>query len=229
MPMGEKFKHESMGLIGMYRTQCRGVHLHGSDVSHGGYISLRICESRIDRHLNKDWHHADRELIEVKLSHAQFAEMISNMNCGDGVPCTLDTVMGKRMEEPIPIDRKKQYTADFDDDITEIGRKLDSTIDAMTKLMTKNGASKKQKQEILDKLKMAKQGINSNMPFVRDSFGKCLDNGVEDAKRNIEGHALNVALNAAKRGLVTDEESRDLIESGKSVEIGYSEYVHDGG
>ena len=94
----KKIEHESFGIVGISRTTCNmGLNFHGSDVRHSSFLSLRIYKSRIDRHLHKDWHHATEKIVEVELTHAQFSEMVSNMNCGDGVPCTIKSLNGERM------------------------------------------------------------------------------------------------------------------------------------
>lgn len=93
----ETFKHEGFGMISIGRVHCGGSGqvLYGSNVSHHEYIQLKISTGYLNRHLNRDWFHEDKTLIEINLSPVQFAEMISvGMNNGS-TPCTLTWFNGK--------------------------------------------------------------------------------------------------------------------------------------
>lgn len=206
--------HESMGMIGVYRISGHNDCMHGTDVPHDGWLKLTVYKGSVKRDLNREWHHAEDEYIEVELTHSQFSEMISNMNCGYGVPCTVKYLMGKRMESPKPIDRKGQFSEEFAHDLAKIASKLNGLKEIVTESMKTQGMSKKEKQSLLSLVNSVKQDITSNLPFVERQFGECISKAVDDAKRNIEGHALNIALNASRRGLVTVEEGSKLEQLG---------------
>lgn len=209
----EKYKHhESMGMIGVSRISGYNDCMHGTDVPHSGWLELTIYKGTVKRGLHQEWYSEDGQYVRVQLTHSQFSEMISNMNCGNGVPCTVKSLMGKRMESPKQIDRTGQFSHEFKEDMKHVASEMDEVIKMMEDLYGKSGGTKKEKEAILGKLRMTKQHIGSNMPFVEKQFGRCITKAQDDAKRNIEGHMMNIALSAAKRGLVTHEESQDAIE-----------------
>ena len=208
-------EHKSFGLCAISRVSGHGLRLFGSDVTHDSWLELRVKQASFERHLNTDWYHAEDSIVEIRLSHSQFSEMVSNMNCGEGVPCTITDIGNERIEQAPFVDRRKQYSKDFENDIVRVAQNMDELICAIDELKNKPTVSKKDKEALLSKAKGIRQDIASDMPFVKRQFDECLDNAVSDAKRNIEGHALNVALSAARKGLVTHDESSILIDKSK--------------
>ena len=82
-------KHASWGMVGFYRTQCSGRQCFGSDVTNSNTIRLTVKHAEKHRELGRDWCRGDDTICEIELTAMQFAELLTNMNCGDGVPCTI--------------------------------------------------------------------------------------------------------------------------------------------
>lgn len=217
--------HESYGLVGISRISGRNENLFATDIVHDSWLEIRIKHCEVKRGLHQEWYHSKGRIISVYLTHSQFSEMISNPNCGDGVPCTINQLMGKNIERPKKVNRAGQYDEEFKQDMEKLASRLDNAISDMNALLSKNGATKKEKSSLLRELQMIKQDIGKNMPFVEKQFRRCLTKATDDAKRNIEGHALNLALNAAQRGFVTKQESEEMIEGTNSnnILIGYDQ------
>src|SRR5271154_1604303 len=92
-------KHESYGMVGINRTSSSGTNLFGSIATHHSFITLSVKRAEVHRHLASDWYHAEaRDLIEIEMSHSQFAEMITSPGIGDGIPCTIRAFDGKLLE-----------------------------------------------------------------------------------------------------------------------------------
>lgn len=221
----EYVSDEYMGLCGISRISGRNERMFGTDVPHNSWLELTIRKGCVKRKLNQEWYSSEGKHIVIELTHSQFSEMISNMNCNYGVPCTVKEVAGKRMKNPDRIDRTGQFSEEFKKDMENVAQMANRAVEAMEKLLAKNGATKKDKNEILSLLGGLKQSLQSNMPFVEKQFRRCMAAAVDDAKRNIEGHALNIALSAAKRGLVTEQESEEMIEytDSNNILIGYDQ------
>ena len=95
--------HPSYGCISVTRTS-GGAKLFGSDLPyHQHFITLLIQRaSGIFRDFDERmtvWpqNDMDGQIVEVVLSAAQFADMITQMNIGFGIPCTLRSVRGRSM------------------------------------------------------------------------------------------------------------------------------------
>ena len=82
-------KHASWGMVGFYRTQCSGRQCFGSDVTNSNTMRLTVKHAAKHRELGRDWCMGDDTICEIELTSLQFAELLTNMNCGDGVPCTI--------------------------------------------------------------------------------------------------------------------------------------------
>ena len=82
--------HKSWGMVGLFRQYSGGgTHLFGSDVSNHSTICLKIKHAIKKREFGRDWTMGDDTICEVELSAVQYAELLTNMNVGDGVPCTI--------------------------------------------------------------------------------------------------------------------------------------------
>ena len=85
----EREKDKSWGMVGFYRNYGSGRELFGSDVTNHNTIRLTVKHAIKHRELGRDWTMGDDIICEVELSALQFAELLTNMNMGDGVPCTI--------------------------------------------------------------------------------------------------------------------------------------------
>jgi len=96
-------KHESYGLVGFSRTTHGGggdgANLFGCSIKHNHTIVLKIKRATKERSLHDDRYYGGETLIEVEMSPNQFAEAITSMNIGDGMPCTIRYVGRQRMAE----------------------------------------------------------------------------------------------------------------------------------
>jgi len=95
----ETHSHPSFGQLYFGRVQSTGTEFYGSELRQDNYITMDLSSSKIQRDLSKDWHFADKSLVRVRMSSAQFAEAITNMNCGGGVCCTIEYLPNEKIAE----------------------------------------------------------------------------------------------------------------------------------
>ena len=86
MPFRDREEHESYGLVGVSRISGSDRNLFGSSIRHKNTMMLRVKRANKERHLNRDWYHANETIVEVEMSPVQYAEMISSPNVGEGIP-----------------------------------------------------------------------------------------------------------------------------------------------
>lgn len=155
--------------------------LFDSEHRHQGFVALRIHTASRTRNLSRDWIYADKEILEVHMSHAQWAAMISTPNSGTGTPATLQHIFHERVEQP-PVDNR---TAHYGPELVAMLEKAIKRLDALsgTKL------TKAQKEAI----RMVKQDIQSNIPFVANSFDEHMEGRTQKARSDIEAH-MNAAV-----------------------------------
>lgn len=196
-------KHESYAMLQINRTTTTGAtNLFGSSIKHSDTIRLQITEGKLDRHLNRDWYHGGKQYIEIEMSNSQFAEAITSLNQGSGVPVTLKRLWGRQIKECPHADKRQE----FEDEFRERMEKLSNDLDKLTEhteftLYDKKTINKADKELILSEIKRIKQEVKSNMPFIYKSFNEQMDKTVLEAKGEIEGFMMNKIIASGLNGL----------------------------
>lgn len=197
-------KHESFAQLSISRRTCSGgVSLYGSSIKHGNTIAIQIKPSEKQRHLNKDWFHATGiPYIEIEMSNTQFAEAITSLNMGDGVPCTLTYLNGRRIDDCPEENKRIQFANEFEEDMKNISSKLDELTKRTMEILTeKKAPTKGDKEEILNVIKMLKQEIRSNIPYIGSLFNEQMDKTVLEAKGEVEAFVNNKVHSLGIEGL----------------------------
>jgi hypothetical protein len=139
--------------------------------------------------------------IEVEMSYMQFAEAITSLNRGAGVPVTVRFANGRTME-PCPFTSKsEQLRSEFNAGLEGLAAAVrDATARAEELFAGKKPLTKAEKEELLSVFGRLSMAVNSNIPFVRERFDEQTDKTVMEAKGNIEGffqNRMNALANAA--------------------------------
>jgi len=207
----KEFDHESYGMIGFSRiTSTGGSRLFGSSLeNHYTTVRMRICQATRIHDLGRDWYHGGKELIEVELSAAQFAELLTTMNVGSGVPCTIRHVGGDRMDDPPnELHEVEEVREGFREDAERLGREMRAMVKkAEEMLKSKTPPNKSQREEILHDLQMFVQHVEKNMPFMASQFQEATEKMVTEAKTEVDAF---ITHNVVTEGL------RSLAEKGVS-------------
>ena len=95
--LGDVWTHPAYATIGASRVSGQ-THLFGSNIGHSGYVAIRIgAAERFDQGHHESIHGGGHSYIEVALSEAQWVGLVSRMNIGTGVPCTLTRLGGEQI------------------------------------------------------------------------------------------------------------------------------------
>lgn len=195
-------KHPSYGMLSFSKVHGSNIPLFGSSILHNDTIRLTLREGEVDRYLGRDWYHGKRRLFEVEMSYSQFAELISSMNQGDGIPVTLKEVMGER-KESCPFENKRmEFVNEFTEKVKEVQVVCDNLINDTKKLFdTKKPLNKTEKEQILGALEKIKREVNANIPFIADSFNEQMDKTVMEAKGEVEAFMQNKITNIVNNAI----------------------------
>jgi hypothetical protein len=200
-------KHESYAMLSLSRTHnSGGLNLFGSSIKHYDTIRLRISEGEVDRSLSTDWYHTKNiPYIEVEMSYSQFAEAITSLNQGSGVPVTLRQINGKRIEQCPFTNKRQEFEEEFESEMVEMATKLKGlTQKAEEILNSKKVLTKSDKEEILSGIKSLQQEVGSNIPYMQQCFNEQMDKTVLEAKGEVEGFVMNKIITAGLNGLQKD-------------------------
>lgn len=101
MDRSNREQHPSFAVAVVNRVTTTGAVMFQSDVVHREFIRLTIHTASRVRDLNHDWVHPEKEVVEIRMSLAQWGSLISSMGIGSGVPVTLVwTQQDGKIEEP---------------------------------------------------------------------------------------------------------------------------------
>ncbi|KVR21694.1 hypothetical protein WK13_34720 [Burkholderia ubonensis] len=197
---GTRTTHPAFGQISVSRVTGGRV-LYGSDFQHQNFVRITISTSSLRRDLSNDWPFAEKELIEVDMSEAQWATFVSSFNIGSGVQCTLARVNNQDVPQlPDPPSRTEQFAG-------EATKTMKRSMEALRELelaVMETNLSNKAKQELLGKVQTAMRNVAPNVEFVANQFGEFMEHTVEKAKVEVNAYVMQavhqVGLAAIKGG-----------------------------
>jgi hypothetical protein len=181
--------HPSYGQAVFHRTYGNIGRLYGSPLErHHTAIRLTISRSEVRHDLAQDWRYAREQLIEVTFSAAQFADLLTTMNVGEGVPCTIEHVAGVdqgQVPEEMKVEHEKVVVDYFENGSRETVAKLRQGLVDLKALLNKKSLTKADKERIEWLVGRALQDVESNQPFAVAQFGEAAQKIVGAAKAEV--------------------------------------------
>ena len=202
----KKQEHPSYGMLGFSRVTCGGkTTLFGSSIQHSNTIRLTLKSGAVERGLNSDWYHADRPLFEVEMSQTQFAELITSLNMGDGVPVTIRYINGEEMP-PIPFESKADmHREEFRESLNKTYSNAQSLISKVSGIFTtKKTLTKKDREEILSSLRGISADLKQKQDYQVAQFQKQMEKTVSEAKGEVEAFVSGKLLQLGQQKLVEE-------------------------
>lgn len=187
----ETNKHESFGNISFSRIQCNPPQkFYGSQLDQSHYIQMTLSESKVDKDLSKEWFHATGKILaKVRMSSGQFAELITSLNQGTGVPCTVEVIV------PVQESRKEFVHKKFKARMVDFAKKIHEKQNKATEIVKKKTLSKDDVTELTHHIEWLSTEIASNIPFFAECFQETMDAVVFEAKTEVENaiqHKISV-------------------------------------
>lgn len=214
----KKENHESYGIAGFSRVSGGARSLFGSSIKHNDTIELSIKTAELQRGLSHDWYHGRNELIRIEMSRSQFAELITSMNCGDGIPVTILKFNGKSTESCPFKDKTEEHLDEFNDANKNINDNANRLIEEAAEIFQKKNITKADREHCLKLLRSIKQDIGVNSEFRFKSFQEQMDKTKQEAKGEIEAFYENKMLSIAQKALVENKEKIEQIQNPITVE-----------
>jgi hypothetical protein len=208
-------EHPSYGIVQISRTQGGDDKLFGSSIRHQYKIHMTICKAELIRDdLHHDRHFPRDHLIEIEMSTTQFAELITSMSLGSGVPCTIrrfcdGDLIGTEACPTTP--KREQFEGEFREEVEKMTKDLSSLISESREIL--NGKILKADRERLKGLIFnIESAIKDHMPFMVGMWNEQMDKTVTEAKGEVESF-VQTALREAGLG----ELQKRLEESGQKL------------
>ena len=198
----ENKTHESYGLVSMSRITGQFTGMFGTNIDSSTAISLKIKKASVDRGLNSNYIHSNGEIVEVILSPNQFSELITTMNVGSGVPCTIKHIKGKKMEKPpVEITEPELIREEFKEDINKLNTKMHEFSKKIVDILDKKSINKGDRGEIKNHLESLHREIGANFPFVLKQFNKSTEKIVKEAKTTVDSFVTSIINQAGIKAI----------------------------
>lgn len=198
----KEFKHPSFGMLGFSRINGNSGYLFGTNVQPDNYIEMRLYTGRMKRDDIEDNFYPDNNILTVKMSPVQFSELITSMNYACGVPCTITSFNGKKVEQAKNIENRKTFSArSFNDKMSKFAASINKNMTTAEKLIAKKNLSKKDQEELRMMLYGIQKELTSNIPFFRQMFQEEMDKIVVDAKAEIDAAMQHAVTKAGIKAL----------------------------
>ena len=220
----EKKQHPSYGMIRLSRSSIGGggTALFGSSIMHNDVIRLSISKGIMEREGSEDRFFAREsmkdQIVEVEMSYTQFAEAITSLNMGEGVPVTIIRINGDYVEKCPYSDRIKVMRKEINEATQDMVSELESRCEEIEKLLNeKRVLSKEDRSSIVSALKNVRKELRTNIPYLQEIFSEQMDKTVTEAKGEFEAYLQNkmnsIALAAMSEHIKLKEmqRNRDMI------------------
>lgn len=188
--------HESFGMIQFSRVSGGSARLFGSAIEHQHFIRLYIRRGeRVMSSLGYERYTetARVPIVEIDLSAAQFAEAITCMNVGSGVPCTIRGIEGSRMDDVPEMESEvRLIDSNFHErteELTAAAKKHLADIDA---ILVASSAKKTDKEKIRGAVWAWERHVRESAPFMLKQFREAIESHSAKAKTEIESFVVSV-------------------------------------
>lgn len=129
------------------------------------------------------------------MSSGQFSELITSLNNGSGIPCTLEYIEGKKVEDlPEKESRKEFVHRKFKDRMKIFANQIREQQTKAKEIVKKKTLSKENIHDLNTHLNWLTAEIESNIPFFMECFQETMDEVVFEAKTEVENsiqHKVN--------------------------------------
>lgn len=201
---GTSFTHDAYGTIRVTNPQGGSSTLFGSDIGHDNRVRIEICRARLDRSHGRDWIFPRETVVDVEMSHAQFAQFITSSGKGDGTPCTLIAAPSQdtRVQAMPAIANIETKHATFKREIRDEAMNtvefLKKKVSTLMSLVADGKPRISELRAVSRSLENALDNFPSNMEFVVSSAEEALEKATSDAKIEVEAY---IAATAQRIGL----------------------------
>jgi hypothetical protein len=187
--------HESYVMVGFSRRNGSPGAMFGSSLRvHESYVTLRVTsavrihEDGYDRYFGS----LRGEILEVDLSAAQFAELLTTMNIGSGVPGTLRYLSNRKV--PNPPEAKVEAVRvreGFARDMKKLVRDAKASVEAVKEKLSGKTVSQSDRKAVLGAMEDLVQRVESDAPWMLQMFEEATEKVVVAAKAEMDAFATH--------------------------------------
>ena len=201
----KRYEHPSYGMMSITRYCGGNGNFFGDDLpmEGSGGIEIELKEATLERNANGlhcDSFNPGKLKFRVKMSHLQFAELITNMNT-TGVPVTITNIGTEILDDPPILNKREVFDEEAEEVVSKTKQRANDIIAKIQNLFeSKKSLTKKDKEEILRELNQLRMATFDHLPFMQKMFNEQMNESVISAKANIAAfiEQKRLALKALK-------------------------------
>lgn len=213
----ETIAHESYGAAVVVRQTGGEQFMFRSDVPHPTRICLRLHRAELHRRLHHDIHHARKSMVEVQFSELQWAQLLSSIGQGNGVPCTIAYVGGKKMEDCPGRDTYGMLRAETKAKADGALKTVDKIAERLAQMAGEKRITKAMIAELAGLAATASMEVRANMPFVTAMVEDAAEQTKMAAQAQVDGFIQQKIDQLGLEGITTSQiAALMLTEAGKS-------------
>jgi 16S rRNA G966 N2-methylase RsmD len=181
--MGDYYKHPTFGIMSICRTSGGVSTLFGSSIKHNNTIRIEISHAELCRNLNRDVIFDREKIVEIEMSPTQFADAITGLNIGCGIPVTIKWIGKSEGEnlihtEPPYQNKVEQFNDEFEVTMKDLAKRFDTLIE----LANESHAQKR----LIREIELLKQSYAGHAPFITRQFSEQMEKTITEAKGEVE-------------------------------------------
>jgi hypothetical protein len=125
------------------------------------------------------------------MSTSQFADAITSLNQGEGVPCTITVLAGKKVPEPSYTNKRVLFDKEFEHQMAKITSDTNKFYSEIGRILAKPNIGKGDREAIMEQIRLLRQELDKNVPFIKTQFTEQMDQTVTEAKGEFESFMDN--------------------------------------
>lgn len=159
-------EHESFVVAKFSKVSSNGVDCFGSTINHRNYITLRIARAKTEASLSGTHYNKGVDLISVRMTKAQFVELITDTENYTGTPCTLEFLKGSEVPD-LPPDRGVADLKELvDNRINNIETEARASIENSIQEIKNSKLSNKLKTELVRNMERSLRLVEHDMLYI---------------------------------------------------------------
>ena len=174
----------------------RSDDLFGTSIDHLHTIRLRISKAveYRDQGMSHSHYLDKQQLIEVEMSPMQWAELLTSMNVGCGVPCTIRHIGGKRIEG---VQHENEHLK-IQDELAAKAKKaageISRVVASIESQLAESKLPKKTQVEIIQKLTRFERVVGDSIPFIHKQFTESCEKTVTEVKSAVDSFVMHAIV-----------------------------------
>ncbi len=187
--------HPSFGMVSFSRISGGDNRLFGSELVSNSFIRLSLTEGEEIWSLHSKRWHGRKHIVELDLSASQFAELLTSMNVGSGVPCTI-RFRERDGQIPMFIDSdtlSEQIKEDLKADVKGIAELVKKLRSELNTVLAESSLSKANKARLTSVAETIEREITANMPFVLEQYVEATEKVTASAKAEVDAFLTHAA------------------------------------